>query len=102
MTDNNEQIITLTDEEGNETDFYVIGDLAVDGKTYEALEPVENENDEYVILRVETDENGEETLATIDDDDEFDKVAEAFENEFMTDLDLDEAYDEEEGEEEDE
>ncbi|NLN55672.1 MAG: DUF1292 domain-containing protein [Clostridiales bacterium] len=100
MTDSNEQIITLTDEEGNETEFYVIGDLEIEGKVYVALEPVENDNDEYVILRVEADENGDETLVTIDNDEEFDKAAEAFENEFMSELDLDEAYDEDEDVEE--
>ena len=89
----NEDRITLTDEDGNETEFYVIGDMEIDGKIYVAFEPCENENDEYVILRVETDENGEENLVTIDDDEEFDKVADAFEDEFMDEIDLDEAYD---------
>ena len=31
-----------------------------------------------------TDENGEEVLVTIDDDDEFDRIADMFEDEFMT------------------
>lgn len=95
MTDNGEQKVTLTDEEGNENDFYVIGDLEVEGKTYIALEPIENEDDEYVILRIEIDENGDETLVTIDDDDEFDRAADAFEDEFMDEIDLDDEYGEE-------
>ena len=98
--DRDDERITLTDEEGNETEFYVIGDLELDGKTYVALEPCENEEGEYVILRVETDEDGEETLVTIDDDDEFEKAAEAFEEEYMDEIDMDDAFDDEEESEE--
>ncbi len=101
MSDINEEKVTLTDEEGNENEFYVIGDLEIDGKVYVALEPTDNLDDEYVILRVETDENGEETLVTIDDDEEFDKAADAFEDEFMDEIDLDEAYEDEDGEKSD-
>ena len=35
------------------------------------------------------DENGDELLVTIDDDDEFDRVADAFEDTFMGEIDLD-------------
>ncbi|MBO4795327.1 MAG: DUF1292 domain-containing protein [Clostridia bacterium] len=98
--DRDDERITLTDEEGNETEFYVIGDLELDGKTYVAFEPCENEEGEYVILRVETDEDGEETLVTIDDDDEFEKAAEAFEEEYMDEIDMDDAFDDEEESEE--
>ncbi len=94
--DRDEERITLTDEEGTETEFYIIGDLELDGNIYVALEPCENEDGEYVILRVEKDENGEETLVTIDDDDEFEKAAEAFESEYMDEIDMDEAFDEDE------
>ena len=41
-----------------------------------------------------TDENGEGMLVTIDDDDEFERAAAAFEDEFMGECDLDD-YDEE-------
>ena len=97
--DRDDERITLTDEEGTETEFYVIGDLELEGKIYVALEPCENEEGEYVILRVEEDENGEETLVTIDDDDEFEKASEAFESEYMDEIDMDDAFD---GEEDDE
>ena len=76
------EIITLTDEEGNENDFELIASHETDGITYLALTPVEdNEEGEYVILRVETDaQSGEEILVTIDDDDEFDKIADIFDD----------------------
>lgn len=77
------EVFTLTDEEGNENDFELIASHELDGKIYVALVPVENnENGEYVILRAEADpENGdEEILVTIDDDDEFDKIADIFDD----------------------
>ena len=102
MAENEKDIFTLTDEEGNESQFELIGNLDIDDNTYVALVPVGNEDaeeEEYVILKVEEDENGEEFLVTIDDDDEFDKVADAFEDEFMAEFDYD-ANDEEDSDEE--
>lgn len=87
-----ENIFTLTDEEGNESQFELIGNLDINGNTYVALVPVESANseeEEYVILKVEEDENGDEFLVTIDDDDEFDEVADAFEDQFMAEFDYD-------------
>lgn len=93
-----DQIFTLTDEEGNESQFELIGNLDINDNTYVALVPVDNnsEEEEYVILKVEEDENGEEFLVTIDDDDEFDEVADAFEDEFMSEFDYDAAEEPEE------
>ena len=98
--DNKERddIYTLTDEEGNESEFEYLGELTLDDNDYIALIPLDGEEDEYVILKVETDENGEELLVTIDDDDEFDRVADAFEDTFMDECDLDENYVENGGE----
>lgn len=89
-----EEIFTLTDEEGNESQFALIGELELDGQEYLALIPADaeqgsEEEDEYVILKVTADENGEEILVTIDDDEEFDRVADAFEDRFLDEYDLD-------------
>ena len=84
-----QEVFTLTDEEGNESEFELLGELNIDDNTYLALIPLDGDEDEYVILKVEVDENGDELLVTIDDDDEFDKVADAFEDEFMGDIDHD-------------
>lgn len=86
----NEELFTLTDEDGNESRFALIGQLELDGQLYLAMIPADGENDdEYVVLKIEVDENGEELLVTIDDDDEFDRVADAFEDQFMGEFDLD-------------
>ena len=89
MTDNfmeeGMDIVVLTDEEGNETQFEVIDVKEYNGNTYYALIPLEDdaETDEavdFVILKVEKDENGEDILVTVDDDDEFYDVADLFED----------------------
>ena len=77
-----DEIFTLTDDDGVESEFRLLASHELDGVTYLALEPlVDNENGEYVILRVDFDEDTqEETLVTIDDDDEFDRIADIFDD----------------------
>ena len=92
MVENNDfeaDILTLTDEDGVDSDFAVIGEMELDGNNYLALVPNDEDGDEFVILKLAVDENGKEMLVTIDDDDEFDKVADAFENELMEECDHD-------------
>ena len=86
--------VTLTDEEGVERDFDIIGTMEIDGNEYFALVAVDGDGDEYIILKA-VEEDGEEVLITIDDDEEFDRVADAFDDELMEEYDLDEG---EEGE----
>ena len=94
----NEEVLvyTLTDDEGNENDFELLASVELDGKTYCALIPYtedEEEPEEYIVLRVE--KNGdEEILVSIDDDEEFDRVADIFDDEFA-DIDYDMAPEEE-------
>lgn len=85
-----DEIYTLTDEDGNENQFELIGSREIDGCTYLALVPIDgNDDEEYVILKVEVGEDGEESLATINDDDEFDRVADIFDDELFGDVDYD-------------
>ncbi len=92
--------VTLTDEEGVERDFDIIGTLQLDGNDYFALVAVDGEEDEYIILKSVV-ENGEEVLITVDDDEEFDRVADAFDEELMEEVDYDEAEKEEDKEKKD-
>lgn len=84
-----DDIYILTDEEGNENKFELQGSLELDGVTYLALIPIDETDDEFVILKAETDEDGEEILVTIDDDDEFDKIADIFQDELFSNIDYD-------------
>lgn len=85
-----ENIFTLTDEEGKEQDFELLGSEVVDGTLYVALVPVGEESDVYVILKQTTDENGEDFLVTIEDDEEFDRVADVLEDKLFDEVDYDE------------
>ena len=87
------EFFTLTDETGKESEFELLGTCEFEGKTYLALIPVEEGMDEYVILRLEMDEKGEEMLVTIDDDEEFDRIADYFEDELFDTIDYDEESD---------
>lgn len=68
----NNNFVVLTDEEGNEKEFEHIDTLEDGGTMYLAFIPAElslEEEAEVVILKI-VEEDGEELLATVDDDEE--------------------------------
>ena len=85
---------TLTDEDGNESEYELIATCEMNGNTYYALIPAEADTEgdilEYVILKLEKQENGEEFLVSVDDDDEFDDVADYFDDYLAEEIDYDE------------
>lgn len=83
-------IITLTDEEtGEEKDFELYARCTIDDNLYFALVPADDEGDEYVILRATVD-GDDMILETIEDDDEFDKVEDYFNDLLFNEIDYDE------------
>ena len=73
-------LLTLTDEEtGEEKDFELLAEAEIDGKRYFALVPAYEESEEYVILRAEGNDD-EMTLESIEDDEEFDRAADYFDD----------------------
>ena len=83
---------TLTDENGNESEYELIGTCEMNGNKYFALIPADTAEDaeylEYVILK-NVMEDGEEMLVSVDDDDEYDDVADYFDDLFANELDID-------------
>ena len=80
----NPDIVNLTDDEGNEYTFEVLDAIESDDGRYLAMLPVHEtaeelleDSGELVIVKV-GEENGEEYLYPIEDDDEYDFVADAF------------------------
>lgn len=78
------EVFTLTDEEGNEHEFELLDVMEVDGTQYYALVPYSEDPDamleedtELVVLKV-GEENGEEFLASIDNDEEYDRIGNMF------------------------
>ena len=51
--------------------------------------PADEDSDVYVILKQDHDENGEEILVTIEDDEEFERVADIIEDALFDEVDHD-------------
>lgn len=82
-----EDIISLMDEEGNQSEYKIVACAEMDCTEYMALEPIIEDPEEalmdaaeLVFLKVseELDEDGEAYLDAILDEDELDRVAEIF------------------------
>lgn len=89
------EYLTLVDEEGMEHQFEVEAILDVDEEKYAVLVPLDEayaNSNEAVIMRFGEDENGEEILYDIESDEEWEKVADLY----------DEIIDEYENEDDDE
>lgn len=82
-------IYTLTDEEtGEEKDFELLAEGTIDGQLYFAMAPADEDSEEYVILRAT--EDGEDIiLESIEDDDEFEKAEDYFNDLFFNEVDYD-------------
>ena len=87
------EVITLTDEEtGEEQDFELYARATIDDKTYFALIPcdeAEEDEVEYVILRA-TEDGDDIIFETIVDDEEFDKVEDYFNDLLFNEINYDE------------
>jgi len=73
-------IMTLQDEDGNDLEVELIDTLEYNGETYYAFIPVEmnlDESYELIIMKLELD-GEEETLVTLDDEDEYDEMYQIF------------------------
>ncbi len=80
----NPDIVTLCDDDGNEYTFEVLDAVETDESRYLALLPVHDDpqkllddSGELVIVRV-NEEDGEEFFEEIEDDDEYETIADAF------------------------
>jgi len=84
MDEERDDIVILVDENGEEVEFEHLDTIEMNGNEYVVLTPYNEdvtgdmEEEEIVILRIEHNENGEDTFVTIEDDDEIDEVFEEF------------------------
>lgn len=79
------ETVVLTDENGEEHEFAVLDTMELDGSTYFVLLPVtveeeDEEADEAIILKLGKDDEGNDILLDIEDDEEWEKVADAWES----------------------
>ncbi|MCT4565377.1 MAG: DUF1292 domain-containing protein [Maledivibacter sp.] len=70
-------IISLMDENNKETEFEVIATLEINETEYAILLPLDEETDEALVFKIAR-ENGEEILEYVDNDEEINMVAEAY------------------------
>ncbi len=89
-----DEYYTLTDEDGNEYKFEMIGRCELGGNVYYAFTPLDEGNNddefsEYTILKEVVNTAGETEWVSIDDDDEFDDVADYFDDLFSQEIDYD-------------
>ena len=91
--------ITLSLDDGTELNCMVLDIFTVDNKEYIALQPEEGEeeDDNVFLYRYIENEDGEPELLNIDDDEEFEAVADAFE-ELLDDQEYDEMFGDDEDE----
>lgn len=81
-------ILVLVDDEGIEHQFELLAELEIEDECYRVLIPMDEESEEeldddddeaeVVILKVIHDEEGTEFLGDIEDDEEWEKVADAW------------------------
>lgn len=93
----NPDIITLEDDDGKEYTFEVLDRIETDEARYIALLPIYDkpeemlqDSGELVILKV-AEENGEEYFVDIEDDAEYDMIADAFTDRLQDIFEIEEA-----------
>ncbi|WP_044976409.1 DUF1292 domain-containing protein [Ruminococcus sp. HUN007] len=86
-------LYTLVDEEGVEQTFELLDVMEAEGNTYYALVPYAEKpedildgSDELVVLKME-EVDGEELLASIEDDEEFERIGQMFLDRIMEEFD---------------
>ena len=92
MSEYGDNIISISDDEGNDFELLVLDEADMNDVHYlaltEAKNPEEEENLEVIILKVIQDEaTGEDLLSTVDSDDELEAIYQIFEDQMFADDD---------------
>ena len=88
LQDEESSIISLTDENGVETDFEYLDCIDYEGKEYLVLIPADEESNEIVILEVEPVDEENENYISVDDEATLNAVYEIFKEKFKDVLDF--------------
>lgn len=96
MSEERDDVVVLVDEDGEEVEFEHLDTIEMNGNEYVVLLPVgqeeeaEEDVDEVVILRIDHNENGEDSFITIEDEEELNHVFDEFKNRMEEEYDFDE------------
>ncbi|MCR5251117.1 MAG: DUF1292 domain-containing protein [Lachnospiraceae bacterium] len=100
--DDDDEMYVQLDLEDGPVDCAIVTIFSCDGKDYIALLPLDedgnNDDGEVWIYGHEEDENGEPSLRYIDDEDEYERASEAF-DEYLDEQEFDELVEEDDEEE---
>jgi uncharacterized protein YrzB (UPF0473 family) len=77
MQDELDNMIVLTDDEGNDVEFEWLDTIQMNGQTYVVVLPTEDDTEEVVILKMEQ-EDDEDTFVGLEDEEEVNAVFEEF------------------------
>lgn len=83
-----EGIITLTNENGEEVEYQLIDSITYENAEYVVLLPVDEEDCEVVILAVEADDDEMENYVFVDDEEILEGVYAIFKERFADELDF--------------
>lgn len=83
--DHDDEIIVLEDDNGEEHQFVLGEVLTVDEKDYAVLLPIDEDLEEGVIFRIDGEDGDQMMLAEIDDDDEWQRVVDAYNDDLFDD-----------------
>lgn len=91
---NNEEsnILTFQDENGNDVDLEIIDAFELSENQYVALipaeEPAEEQEEEVFIMRIEEDENGDDILVQVTAEEELEAAFETFKERMADEFDI--------------
>lgn len=85
--DPEEMFVTLDLDDGSQLECQIVSIFETDGQNYIALAPMDND-DEIIFYRYFEDEEGNPSLENVEDDDEFEKVTDCF-DELLDEEDFD-------------
>lgn len=80
MEDEDDGVVILVDEDGNEHEFVIVSVMPLGDASYAILEPLEEDEDEepeFVAMRIGVDEEGDDVLLPLEDE-EYDRVYDAY------------------------
>ncbi|WP_080065992.1 DUF1292 domain-containing protein [Ruminiclostridium hungatei] len=94
MDEERDDIVVLVGEDGEEVEFEHVDTIEMNGNEYVVLLPVEEQEneevDEVVILKVDHNEDGEDSFVTVDDEEELNSVFEEFKTRMEEEYDFEE------------
>ena len=97
LFDGEEVTVTITLEDDTDIECVVLNIFEADGREYMSVLPIDEEYEEVYIYRYSENENGEPELSNIESDEEYEIVADAF-DEILDQQDFEELLEDENGE----